>query len=189
MDCANCSSCSPRSAAFASSSRWRNSRWSPTSAHRALLEQCGLAERVLERPRQVRDWLPFLRTLCRPRADVCLAFNDDLPTMLVAGATWATHRLGFCRWHGVPAVKRSSTLAPPRLARPCLHTGARPRGAGTLAGSCAGFCLPSTGTRSTSLCWPRESIPESRLFLLCPRADESRAWIRSHWGNAHPSAE
>ena len=68
--------------------------------HLGLLRQLPLAACVLPKPRRLREWPHIARVLAHPRPDICLSFSDDASASLLAGCSFAPHRLGFSEGNG-----------------------------------------------------------------------------------------
>jgi len=151
-------------------------------AHAGLLRQLGLADGVLEKPGTLRAWLPFLRELRRVRPDVTLSFADDAASTFIAGCSRAPHRLGFAEvGAGILLTDHLHARAAPSPARALMLV----HGLGIAAGApLSSFPIPAEVREAAELSLLGAGVePHERVILLCPRAEEGRAWHRGHWDN------
>ncbi len=150
-----------------------------TPRHRRLLESLAFSERVSTRPQYWHEWQPFLRTLTRPRAEVCMTFAGDLYSTLLAACSLAPSRLGFAE--GAGAMLLSDHLA--------ARTPVSPARAVTLAhalGIAQGSVpdhpgIPAEAAAQADRLLTAAGVASGRGILLCRAADETLAWPRGHW--------
>jgi ADP-heptose:LPS heptosyltransferase len=150
------------------------------SEHARLLPLAKTVDQVLVRPRHPRDYPAFLRALCRPRADVCMAFACDFRSCLLAACTLAPHRLGFVEGAGSLFMSdhlHANVPVSPMRALTLTHA------LGIAEPGPVAFDEIAPAVQETvNLSLLAEGIEYTdRMILLCPDADEARAWPPNLW--------
>ncbi|MHB9025921.1 MAG: glycosyltransferase family 9 protein [Armatimonadota bacterium] len=148
--------------------------------HQHLLQHLEVADQVIAKPAHWRGWPQTLRELCRPRADVCVAFDNSLPASLLAACSLAPHRLGFADSAGslllTDHLQASGSISPSRAIMLLESLG---------IAACARLQPPALPemtrdmvARSLQAAGVEDGDP---LLLLCPQSDELRGWHPNQW--------
>ena len=154
--------------------------------HYRLVQQLDLAARVLEQPRQWRDWLTYFRAMRRPHEDVCLTFARDTHAAMQVGCSFAPHRLGFSA--GAGSIFFSDHLPAPGTAASPGRAIALTHALGiSVGGPVQTPAIPAEVQDLVDISLLAAGIDYTdRLILLCPRANETCAWPRDYWEQLLP---
>ncbi|HEY3416830.1 MAG TPA: glycosyltransferase family 9 protein [Armatimonadota bacterium] len=148
--------------------------------HQHLLEHLDVADRVVTKPAHWRGWFATLPELCRPRPDVCVAFDNALPASLIAACSLAPHRLGFvesagsllltdhCQAGGSVSPGRALMLLQSLNITACTRL--QPPALPALTRDMVSHSLQAAGVEDNE-----------SLILLCPHAHALRSWHPNQW--------
>lgn len=148
--------------------------------HRRLMERMNLAQGVLEKPWHWRAWPHFLRGLSHPRPEATLVFADSLVDHLLTAVSLAPHRIGAADHKGVIAfsepVHTREPISPGRALSLTYPLGI------TAPEAVPAPSLPAEMREVMDLGLLSLGIePHEEFILLCPPADDTRAWQPSAW--------
>lgn len=150
--------------------------------HAGLLRQLDAADSVLEKPKHLTAWLPFLRELRGARPDIALCFAEDTSSTVIAGCSRAPHRLGFAEVGGSILLTdhlHARAAASPAKSLMLVH------GLGIANGApLPAFPIPEEVREAAELSLLGAGVEaHERVILLCPRAGEDQAWPQASWAD------